>query len=128
RMNENFVPLAIEALQPTWPWKQKRAEQDLSLVLSHRLRQLRHVGRNPLRLIFREQLGRLSTVASSPRALRFAIFQVAGHSSCEDRPVGGMSCMQSSETIPAKARKSLLTLLRKTKRKWKSSCGRLRAS
>ena len=34
--------------------------------------------------------------------------------------------MQSSETTPAKVRRSSLTLLRKTKRKWKSSCGRLR--
>src|SRR5262245_19432999 len=42
--------------------------------------------------------------------------------------VGGMSCMQFSETIPAKVRKRSLTLSRKTRRKWKVSSGRLRVS
>src|SRR5215472_14069569 len=37
--------------------------------------------------------------------------------------VGAKSCMQLSETIPAKVRKSCLTFSRNTKQKRKGSCG-----
>src|SRR5262249_43989061 len=42
--------------------------------------------------------------------------------------MGGMSCMQFSETIPAKAQKRSLTLSREIRRKWKTSSGRLKVS